>query len=1190
MAHTEAARKGSTSLAAGSKQIAGLLEPGPSVIPMGPPATPMGPTMYVPPAGEGLPFTHAGPIPSTRPTVIPMGAPKAATRAAAETARAADETASAFEKTGDAWVSIGKGLEAPARVAAVMKASLESGAKRKDLIAMGPHMIREAEGATLGAPSGRTPLAREAIRFGYVSEKARRIREGEPTEMQERLAQLRIRTAGAAAYETARTPRGVAAVLGQLGLGGGQQYKVNQALLQNARIAANVTGAQVLGLEKEVGARKQSLAFLKDAGATEEDTAPIVQELAQQESSLADARKHHKVNLGELDKAEKAVLPTASNVIKSFGAIILSTSLYGAAFSAASMLIDKAAIPAMGRWVDQMTGWQATSTKVTSALGEQVYASHGNIAAVMAQTAANAGLSKSMMDYVGNAVEASAFAKAGAKAQGEASDLFRTAIRGGPPEGLYSGYGGILGTPLLGTEMGGGRGLTETISQDLKMLAGGRGKASADFPFIGNPANAQQNLGGGIDLLLDRDYRDYITGKGKQQGGFQGAVSTAIEIPGGVGDVLGGLGDAISSLNPFGQNFGATFLGGMKNAQGVPYAGSAPSGGTYGGRGGAFGGARGAAGRGVAAGLGSTRDMAAAETAATAYHPLAMLGTPDEQKGVTNYLEDLNKAIDRGATAAAHGTTGHYRLAKSQEEATKAEYAAIQAHDKNGIELAKQGVVLEDNAHTVVDNGKAYQAINEDLARGKVTVDEAVRAGLVTRQLQATQQANAIQTQRAINVELPFETTKQLLTQPIIKPGAGFFPGAGRGQPSAAAAGLSGGAARAAQSALSQTADANQQLQDIAKQGLAAARADITQFTPENLPDFNAAVKQAQGLSNSIASLTTHMASLNRAASQASWANQIRIATRALGDAIAMEGKAGGTRLGMLERESHFIERAQQALSLALEQRQITTKVALAGFQAPGETGEERYMRQKEQLAEAAIQQKQLNLSKQDFAVAGQSWVENVKRSAVDAAKAIEVMQKARDAEGYTIAAQEAVAKKEQLLANVVGKMDSLIGQARGNFNAVLQSAAGGVAEFGGAVDVAVREIYKSLGYKQDSRGNYYKPATDTATGGGARRPSMGYMGRHAAGYAGAATGGGAMFTVGEAGPETVAILRNPRTHMIQGEGGGGGGGAPVTVNINGPVVREDKDIAELARCVAEEVERTLSRKGQLLGLRSPAY
>jgi hypothetical protein len=53
--------------------------------------------------------------------------------------------------------------------------------------------------------------------------------------------------------------------------------------------------------------------------------------------------------------------------------------------------------------------------------------------------------------------------------------------------------------------------------------------------------------------------------------------------------------------------------------------------------------------------------------------------------------------------------------------------------------------------------------------------------------------------------------------------------------------------------------------------------------------------------------------------------------------------------------------------------------------------------------------------------------------------------------------------------------------------------------------------------------------------------------------------------------------------------GGDGGGTNSVTVNINGPVVRGEQDISGLARAVAGEVERVLAKKGQMLGLRSPA-
>ena len=66
---------------------------------------------------------------------------------------------------------------------------------------------------------------------------------------------------------------------------------------------------------------------------------------------------------------------------------------------------------------------------------------------------------------------------------------------------------------------------------------------------------------------------------------------------------------------------------------------------------------------------------------------------------------------------------------------------------------------------------------------------------------------------------------------------------------------------------------------------------------------------------------------------------------------------------------------------------------------------------------------------------------------------------------------------------------------------------------------------------------------------------------------------------VGEAGTETVAILRNPKNVAATSSGGG----ASIVININNPSVRNDDDIAAIARAV----EKALNRKASLIGLRS---
>jgi hypothetical protein len=72
-------------------------------------------------------------------------------------------------------------------------------------------------------------------------------------------------------------------------------------------------------------------------------------------------------------------------------------------------------------------------------------------------------------------------------------------------------------------------------------------------------------------------------------------------------------------------------------------------------------------------------------------------------------------------------------------------------------------------------------------------------------------------------------------------------------------------------------------------------------------------------------------------------------------------------------------------------------------------------------------------------------------------------------------------------------------------------------------------------------------------------------------------TSGATDITVGEAGNETVAVLRNPRA-LMSGLGGGS------TVNFyGGVVVRQDSDIVAIAR----QVTKAMGQQAALKGLRS---
>jgi len=520
--------------------------------------------------------------------------------------------------------------------------------------------------------------------------------------------------------------------------------------------------------------------------------------------------------------------------------------------------------------------------------------------------------------------------------------------------------------------------------------------------------------------------------------------------------------------------------------------------------------------------------------------------------------------------------------------------------DKTVVEMAELGYVYTDSVGNLVANLDELNRAVGQAAKGMTIPEMGTWFKTITRQMggqfQMAQQTQA----RAINTEIPIETWKSLLQQPLLGAGAGVV---GRGGVSAA--GFSGQTATWAKGLLSDIQSSNQSLTDMGKAGFEAARADVQMNNPLSLPQFDTLAAEANTASAKIAGLNNQIAKLSQEAAQANWANQIRIARRSLGDALGMLGKVGGTRLGQLQREQWLNSRASQQLGLQLQQRQITTQLAQAQFFAPGETGEERYFKQKQSIAEAGVAQQQLGFSFKEFTISGQIWKITAERAATDAQKAISVMTVAQNAQlGAALASQE-INNQQRKLGVTMGKIDAILGTAKNNWGTVMQAAGQYVTQFGGSVKDAMKEVYKSLGYtvKEDKTGkvtisgssnvgqeggpgwssqpNSPKPAGENWTWNGygwVKGNAKGYLGNFAR---------GAMMTVGEAGPETVAILRNPRAALM----GSGGGGAPVSVaiNINGPVVRNDQDIQSLAIQVAAEVERSLSRKGQMFGLRGPA-
>jgi hypothetical protein len=344
-----------------------------------------------------------------------------------------------------------------------------------------------------------------------------------------------------------------------------------------------------------------------------------------------------------------------------------------------------------------------------------------------------------------------------------------------------------------------------------------------------------------------------------------------------------------------------------------------------------------------------------------------------------------------------------------------------------------------------------------------------------------------------------------------------------------------------------------------------------------------------------------------------------------------------------------MIGREQQSLGMGLQQRQITTAVAVAGFQAPGESPEERYAKREEALAQAKIQQRQLNLNRRQFGVQGQIFNVSAQRGVGDAQRGIAIATAEHDAAGVIAAKSKEIAAAQANQAQAFATAQAQLDVGLSNLGTKLSAAAELMAKVpGSTLGAAMSELDKVLNGKggvadiaqkwetalfagipgyagtgtgtgtatgtgtggRSVGGSYGAPPTgfepgtpDTGNAGPGRGSRVGgtgvhptdqrgegvatgSSGRHAAGFLGTTRGAMSM-TVGEAGSETVAILRNPRQMMMGSMGGGGGG---VTVIVTGNTFSGREDEQRLIQRITRAVEQGLGRKGQLMGLRGPAH
>ena len=718
------------------------------------------------------------------------------------------------------------------------------------------------------------PETRSEIGFAAAQLKHLRARERDlsPDPL---MSGARMALAGTQGYMTERNPKGMAAVLGGLGLGGGQEFRRRQAAYTEARMTFGKADREVESWQFHVDKLQLTL---KRGNLTTEQATQVQQDLGESQITLSEVEKKRTAAAEHLLKTEKAAEPTQLGIAKNFLAIIGTTTLYGAAMQAAN-LVMQAALPAMGSWIDQVQGFGSTTTRVTTQLGQGLTEASGNLQATFGKAAQAGGIGAQVTAYLERVLGPSATAKAAGTAEGNASDLFRAAAGvGNAPSGLYGGYGGILGTPFLAGILGGGKGFTEQVAGNLSALSQN---------ITSYPMSTPGQLPSAADQAKVADITQRTTG---------------------------------SAPNPYGLVQGATFDS-TKEGAGVSGVAGTPGGLTL-----------------------EQREK-----------------NIQIRQAIGAFTTDINDAAKRGAIALGQADK-NFTLVQEDSAKVRDQFAQAGANAgdaANARTMADKGFVLKDSMGNVVTDAKEYEKAWEQIAKGKTLTDIGTYAAQIAQSLRASYEQASAQTAYQMQTRIPAQTAEQLAAQPFLGAATGVL-GTG-GVPSNL-----GGSAGKVKSLLAQATRTQNDLTAAVQPAIDAQAAWIRSLEATDpalsgtADQYLGFMKQVTASGKVIAGLQTTIANAQTNSMLVSYANNLRLANRAYQDALGLAGR-GGSRLGQMER-------SQQLLSFGMSQRQINYQVALAGFQAPGLTSEERGARQEQAQIEARYAQRQLNLSRGSLA------------------------------------------------------------------------------------------------------------------------------------------------------------------------------------------------------------------------------
>ena len=383
---------------------------------------------------------------------------------------------------------------------------------------------------------------------------------------------------------------------------------------------------------------------------------------------------------------------------------------------------------------------------------------------------------------------------------------------------------------------------------------------------------------------------------------------------------------------------------------------------------------------------------------------------------------------------------------------------------------------------------------------------------------------------------------------------------------------------------LTQTQKLYDQINADVQTGLDASKQFVSQTLGAGAgADFAAALGKSVEYGKQISQIEIGVQTKQAAYSAAQFSYQLSIARRSLADAKGLVSGIGDS-MGAIERQIFNLQRQSQSLSLGQSQRQINFQRAVAGFQAPGVTSEERQARIDQAKTEADFAQKQLNIQKQLFGLQGRQFSRGAARQVRDLNRQIDLLQQGRDVQISTAVAEKKIQALTKLQAKENKQVETFYAAAVQRTGDVQQK----IAELVAATGEGLQKVGK-LVLKEFSNGYDGFIAALGAGGNPSSNPASdsysGAAGGHALGFLGTVNGAtslGKFGVAGEAGGEAVAIVRDAQK-LISPMGGGGGDNFTFSVVINNPVVKNDDDkrklIADVKRAIQEEARQFLPRR-----------